>query len=235
MANKAQDISRSVGTNAVNHPGDVAVVQDLLDTIPTSLGGPSTLLKVDGISGPKTQHAIRDFQLRGLGFRWPDGRVDPGGKTIRQLQERAGKNGDTVFRITRCELRDRHEPRTFRTIDTFYRIQGDRSRRRGIYWFATPGARLADPNQAASSLEWRPEEESQRFTSSTPHSIAGFQSRQALHSERSPDNEHAIAAISLVLGDVQVINVRHRWIDPTTTPGMPYTLHGWFSFIKEVF
>ncbi len=219
----------------MNHPGDVAVVQDLLDTVPARLGGPSKLLKVDGVSGPKTLHAIREFQRRGLGFHWPDGRVDPGGKTIRHLQETAGKNGDTVFRITRCELRDRPEPRTFQTMDTFYRIRGDRSGRTGIYWFATPGARLADPHGALMKLGSRPEEEMQRFTSSTPHSIAGFQSHRALHSERSPDSEHAIAAISLVISDLQVIHVRHRWIDPTTTPGIAYSPHGWFTFIEEIF
>jgi len=234
MPHPMRSISHPVGANAPNHQADVSVVQDLLDIVPVAQGGPHALLKVDGIMGPKTLHAIREFQHRGCGFHWPDGRVDPGGKTIQHLQEKAASYGETGFWISRFELRDLAVPRTSQTDDTFYEIGGERSGRRGVYWFAPPGFRLANPDLILMRLEGRIGE-SQRFTSMTPRSIAGFQTRQALHSERSPDPENAIGAVSLVFDRVPlVIHVRHRWIHPTTTPGVLYSPHGWFTFLGQI-
>jgi hypothetical protein len=61
-------------------------VQYLLNCVPASQGGPSPELAVDGAVGPKTIGAIEKYQ-RAIGGTC-DGRVDPGGATLRALQVR---------------------------------------------------------------------------------------------------------------------------------------------------
>jgi Putative peptidoglycan binding domain len=78
-----KQISGSVGIGGRNIPADVAAVQYLLDCVPTSRGGPTPELVIDGACGPKTTNAIRNFQL--MTGCPPDGRVDPGGPTFRTL------------------------------------------------------------------------------------------------------------------------------------------------------
>lgn len=78
-------ISASVGRNGVNFRKDVIVVQQLLNGVPGESGGPITALKVDGLAWSKTTAAIERFQKIACGFQWPDGRVDPGGKTLVKL------------------------------------------------------------------------------------------------------------------------------------------------------
>lgn len=78
-------ISSAVGRGGRNFPpSDVMTVQYLLNCIPASRGGPIPELVVDGAVGPKTIAAIEKFQ-RSLGG-YADGRVDPGGGTLRALQ-----------------------------------------------------------------------------------------------------------------------------------------------------
>lgn len=71
-------LSGSVGAGGRNDPADVRIVQQLLADRGENPG------PVDGIVGPRTIAAIRSFQSRFLAR--PDGRVDPGGRTIRELQ-----------------------------------------------------------------------------------------------------------------------------------------------------
>jgi peptidoglycan hydrolase-like protein with peptidoglycan-binding domain len=80
-------ISASVGNRGANLPPDVRHVQALLNGIAPDQGGPQPELKVDGIVGPFTLRAISRFQSKHLGFS--DGRVDPGGRTIAELEERS--------------------------------------------------------------------------------------------------------------------------------------------------
>jgi hypothetical protein len=70
-------ISSSVGQGGLNNPADVRVVQGLLvkKVAPT--------LHVDGICGPRTINAIKEFQRSFLSV--PDGLVDPDGTTIVRL------------------------------------------------------------------------------------------------------------------------------------------------------
>lgn len=70
-------ISASVGEGGQNKAADVARVQALLDARGYEIG------PADGIAGPSTLQAIRDLQSRFLGT--PDGRVEPGGRTWREL------------------------------------------------------------------------------------------------------------------------------------------------------
>lgn len=80
-------ITGAVGRGGRNFPPvDVMTVQYLLNCVPASQGGPSPELAVDGAAGPRTIAAIEKFQ-RGQGGI-PDGRVDPGGNTLRALQGR---------------------------------------------------------------------------------------------------------------------------------------------------
>jgi hypothetical protein len=74
-------IHLSVGEGAKNAISDVRVVQKLLNRyLPTA-----AQLGIDGRCGPKTKEAIRWFQKHIAGFRFPDGRVDPGGRTLHAL------------------------------------------------------------------------------------------------------------------------------------------------------
>lgn len=76
-------ISGSVGQNGTNDNRDVRAVQRLLNrhSLP-----PLRALTVDGAAGAHTIDAIRHFQSVAVKMRSPDGRVDPGGKTLRRLQ-----------------------------------------------------------------------------------------------------------------------------------------------------
>ncbi len=78
-----KQLSGPVGIGGRNAPNDVAVVQYLLDCVPASRGGPAPELVIDGMCGPKTSVAIRNFQ-RANGCP-QDGRVDPSGPTFRTL------------------------------------------------------------------------------------------------------------------------------------------------------
>ncbi|MEM6293371.1 MAG: T6SS effector amidase Tae4 family protein [Myxococcota bacterium] len=71
-------LSDSVGARARNRDDDVLLVQTLLLEQGYDPG------PLDGKIGRKTIAAIREFQRRFL--RRPDGRVDPGGRTFRELQ-----------------------------------------------------------------------------------------------------------------------------------------------------
>lgn len=73
----------SVGLGGINRSGDVRTVQELLNRRTSRLGLPP--LRVDGAIGGKTADAIRRFQNMVMGLLMPDGRVDPGGRTIQAL------------------------------------------------------------------------------------------------------------------------------------------------------
>jgi peptidoglycan hydrolase-like protein with peptidoglycan-binding domain len=79
---------RKVGNGGANRADDTLAVQVALNAVPVPLGGPEAPLKVDGKVGPKTVGAIRRFQQ--YWTKVVDGRVDPGGPTVRMLNELAG-------------------------------------------------------------------------------------------------------------------------------------------------
>jgi peptidoglycan hydrolase-like protein with peptidoglycan-binding domain len=84
----AKTITASVGRlGGVNRPADVRTVQELLNKVPADSGGPRVKLPVDGVCGTSTGDAIRTFQVRQFGGGMADGRVDPGGPTLRKLNE----------------------------------------------------------------------------------------------------------------------------------------------------
>jgi hypothetical protein len=89
----ARAISGSVGQDGKNRKPDVVTVQELLNKVPVPAGGPQVPLKVDGLAWSKTIAAVKRFQSVKLGHKWPDGRVDPGGKTLSKLNEHDGPGG----------------------------------------------------------------------------------------------------------------------------------------------
>jgi hypothetical protein len=70
-------LSASVGAGGVNRPDDVRLVQNLLVARGFDPG------PADGLMGKKTIAAIKEFQRRFTSK--PDGRVDPGGRTLQEL------------------------------------------------------------------------------------------------------------------------------------------------------
>ena len=80
----ATGIRSSVGRGGVNARADVSTVQTLLNGKIKQIA-PLASLAVDGVIGPKTIAAIERYQKTVVGFPVPDGRIDPGGKTITSL------------------------------------------------------------------------------------------------------------------------------------------------------
>ena len=80
-------LTASVGIKGVNHSWDVLFVQDALNKVPTSEGGPTPALVLDGLCGPKTQAAIQKFQLHHFGWGGADGLVEVGKRTHEKLNQ----------------------------------------------------------------------------------------------------------------------------------------------------
>lgn len=76
-------IDGSVGENAVNSGTEAVVVQVLLNF---NRPVPLRPIETDGVVGPATKEAIREFQSRILKSPKPDGRVDPGGRTLAAMR-----------------------------------------------------------------------------------------------------------------------------------------------------
>lgn len=83
-------IEGSVGRGGENKKADVLTVQKLLNRHDLS---PLRALDTDSICGPATVGAIEHFQDKFVGMRHPDGRVDPGGRTLRELGSSADSGG----------------------------------------------------------------------------------------------------------------------------------------------
>jgi peptidoglycan hydrolase-like protein with peptidoglycan-binding domain len=83
-------ITNSVGAGGVNRPEDVKTVQALLNAALPEAG-----LDIDGHAGPLTIAAIKQFQSTLI--RTPDGRVDPEGRTLNELNIAAGKRASKTY------------------------------------------------------------------------------------------------------------------------------------------
>ncbi|MEL7499069.1 MAG: peptidoglycan-binding domain-containing protein [Planctomycetota bacterium] len=86
------NISASVGQGGVNRQPDVRTVQNLLNKQVSRVPGMQALV-VDGLIGPKTIGAIKQFQSAVVGFSMPDGRVDVNGQTWQALISGSGNPG----------------------------------------------------------------------------------------------------------------------------------------------
>lgn len=76
-------IVRSVGRGGVNLYNDVIIIQKLLNK--QRLPGVTGQLKYDGDAGKETITRIEIFQKHIVKMAKPDGRIDPGGKTMARL------------------------------------------------------------------------------------------------------------------------------------------------------
>jgi len=81
----AWQIVYSVGIGGRNQNEDVLTIQQLLNLIPPTDGGPVVPLDEDGWIGPKTNGAILAFQK--FQKTGSDGRVDPHGPTLKRMNE----------------------------------------------------------------------------------------------------------------------------------------------------
>ncbi len=73
----------SVGANGINARADVLVIQQGLNTV--GFKPVPSPLSEDGLIGPKTLRTIRRFQREIVRMINPDGRIDPGGRSLKIL------------------------------------------------------------------------------------------------------------------------------------------------------
>lgn len=83
------NMSVGAGSKSVNLKSDVEIVQLLLNKHVGRLVPNRSPLQVTGIANAQTIQAIKDFQKQCAGFNFPDGRVDPAGKTLSYLNQPA--------------------------------------------------------------------------------------------------------------------------------------------------
>ncbi len=76
-------LTAAVGASAPNRLRDVKTVQVLLNF---NRPPPLPALAIDGVCGPATIAAIREFQVRVAKLAAPDSRIDPGRGTLRALR-----------------------------------------------------------------------------------------------------------------------------------------------------
>ncbi|WP_394889588.1 peptidoglycan-binding protein [Mesorhizobium sp. AaZ16] len=81
-------VGRSVGQGGANVSNDVLTIQQALNAVDTSQGGPTPRLATDGLIGPLTRAAIGRFQKQNISF--VDFRIDPNGPTIQALNRVLG-------------------------------------------------------------------------------------------------------------------------------------------------
>jgi murein DD-endopeptidase MepM/ murein hydrolase activator NlpD len=82
------ELTASVGLKGINKPVDTGKVQKLLNQ--NRHNDPASReISEDDVIGPQTNNAIKQFQKVVVKLRTPDSRVDPGGKTLRFLNEGA--------------------------------------------------------------------------------------------------------------------------------------------------
>ena len=79
-------IVASVGRGGLNRTEDVLLVQELLNR---HIQAPQRPLVVDGVMSSRTIAAIEEFQRRAVNIHRPDGRVDPGDRTMAALTRQA--------------------------------------------------------------------------------------------------------------------------------------------------
>lgn len=84
-------IKGSVGHNGTNDYTDVKVVQAALNLSQSNRFGLPQKLSIDGKIGNKTTLAIKSFQKQIVGLNFPDGRIDPKGKTLSTIKQRLSK------------------------------------------------------------------------------------------------------------------------------------------------
>ena len=86
-------IRQSVGQGGANLRNDVLTIQQALNAVSTSRGGPTPRLATDGLVGALTRAAIGKFQKQNISF--VDFRIDPNGPTVQALNRVLGASSPT--------------------------------------------------------------------------------------------------------------------------------------------
>lgn len=111
-------IRGSVGRGGNNNPGQVRIIQELLNR---HRPVPLAQLATDDRIGPKTIAAIEEFQKRVVKMPRPDGRVDPGGGTLRALS--APANGHPA-RLPTAGLTSQQQQKLLAALDRIPALKG---------------------------------------------------------------------------------------------------------------
>ena len=228
-----RQISKSVGENGNNEFLDSRTVQELLHFVPIIEGGPG-LLVVDGICGPKTKKAIKEFQIKQFGIQFADGKVDPGKRSIERLKQFEEKNGVFSFTVCRLEYSPLERPRTDKTLDRFYLIEG--GGHSTIYCWTPQGKikpQTIEIKRAQSSR--------QRFSFKTeqPRTSMLFQTGFCLHAEATGDVEGgSLDTANIFLTndqnwEVVSMRMRHKWAAPAAHSYSTAQEHGVFHIVKS--
>ena len=212
----ARKLNASVGRmGGVNYRDDVITVQQLLNQVPITSGGPSPPLNVDGICGSKTINAIQVFQVKQFGWSMADGRVDPNGATHTRLNTFDKSSGDRPhypglhyisFYIRRLGTKTSFKPVARELIFEVCHVRF--ARERAYYWLQLPGRIM--PGWTEHGGDWR---SYRRFHTNLPRTIYGLSCPAAYHSSRISGKVSSHMDLYLK-GLVQIENLPHHLIGP---------------------
>ncbi len=96
-------IASAVGRGGLNRAADQQTIRDLLNRVLPQDGGPEGVITepiIEHRIGPQLQAAIIKFQNKNVAPVFRDGRVDPNGPTLRELNELAR----TIFPVDPGEI-----------------------------------------------------------------------------------------------------------------------------------
>lgn len=109
----AISITASVGLGGANRHGDVRAVQQLLNAVAPGWGGPQPRLVIDGFIGPKTNGAIKKFQVAQFNTVFTaDSRIDTHGMTLGRLNHiiDSGLRPAGMFRLSKEPISHVRQP-----------------------------------------------------------------------------------------------------------------------------
>jgi peptidoglycan hydrolase-like protein with peptidoglycan-binding domain len=128
-------ISATVGRFGVNRMNDVAEIQQLLNNVPITQGGPVIPIRVNGFCGEQTKSAIKDFQLFHFGVDEADGRVDPNSRSCALLAKFHCPTRQTKPEPPVTEFHIRASAK-----DRFYEVRPASGASTAVYWIGMPPA-----------------------------------------------------------------------------------------------
>jgi hypothetical protein len=240
----ARKISASVGRmGGVNRYKDVVTVQELLNQVPITSGGPSPPLKIDGICGPKTIKGIQVFQIKHFGWSGADGRVDPDGPTHLWLNtfDKSGGGSQpgspppqTLPKSNRFVIHRMASRTTFAPYDRalFFQIIDMTHGLIGIYWLQMQGRRMT--TQKPPSTFASP---SRSFLTSRPYAIDSL-TCPAMYSSRQASGRLSSSMALFLIPPVQINDMPHHLIGPggQVGPGRSdasTAIAGTLQFVKQ--
>jgi hypothetical protein len=217
----AKTITASVGRmGGVNRTDDVRTVQNLLNNVPASSGGPTPRLDPDGKCGSLTIGAIQKFQLANFGWKGADGRVDPNGPTHIMLNAfdtpiplpvPPPPPPPTLATSTRFVVHRMGSASSFgpNDEDWFFQFVDMTNGLIGVYWLH-PSGRSTTTKQPPAKFTGA----SRSFNTKAPHAVDNL-GCDAIYSSRDKSGK-ATSTMVLFLssGAVQIADMPHHLIGP---------------------